>query len=194
MVEELNLPKPLIEAFNKIEALERTDLKNTIVNTKGQKGRIKTTRAAMAKSYAILDTLLPKSIACVEKIMFDEMRKGQKRDGYLILSIAKFLASRRLPEVGKTDPMKEDEFRVELTIPRPMKSIPKIENPLQDMTNMRSGDIRFKSEYPVDMLIRTAEGEIVKDIVDITEDGVIDMREEIGTFGFAKEEEVEANE
>ena len=62
------------------------------------------------------------------------------------------------------------------------------------MTNMRSGDIRFKSEYPVDMLIRTAEGEIVKDIVDITEDGVIDMREEIGTFGFAKEEEVEANE
>jgi len=176
------LPKVLTDEFKKIEVLDK-ELKDTLLPPKIGKNLLDT-RKSMRKAYYLLDRILPRSISYVEKVMMDEIKKGKDCDGYLILSIAKFLASRRLPEVGKIEPVKDDGFKVELTLPRPKRK----EIPVISPEGKPEGSFNMKSNYPIDLTIRTSSGEEMPDLEDCTEEGVEDIRAESGTYGFAEED------
>jgi hypothetical protein len=135
--------------------------------------RLKATKLQVRKAYALIDTLLPESIRDVEKILKAEMGHKQKRDGWLVLSIAKFLSSKRLPDVGKIEAEK-DGIEVELTLPKktkPNSSNVSLEAGVEPQT--RGQFLRMKSDRPIDLKIRQStedgKGKVVEDLQDSQE-------------------------
>jgi hypothetical protein len=181
------LPKELTQAFDKIEKI---DGRNVVIPTKRQLmagKRIGETRKSVQKAYFVLDRLLPRSVACVERVLFDEMRK-KKRDGWLVLAITKFLASRRMPEVGKIEAEQEEGVKVELNLPRPKRET-RVQITESDLKKEKH--LRFTTNRPLDLIVRTEKGTPVE-LEDIKEEGVVDIRGEANTYGFDELIELEA--
>jgi hypothetical protein len=136
--------------------------------------RLKETKVQIRRAYALIDKLLPESIGAVEKILKAEMDKRKGRDGYLVLSIAKYLGSKRLPDVGKIEPT-GDNLEVELNLPT-KKPKPEAQVNVLQGTDTKGNFMRVQSNRPVDLNIRQAvptNAGVEVELVDCTEDTLV---------------------